>query len=309
VLLPEGLITEKEKIMKDFKEKVAVVTGGASGIGLGIAKALAKAGAHIVVADIQEDKALQAATELAILRVHSSAFTCDVTDRSSVEKLADHAWTTFGHVDIIVNNAGVMTEGCPLVDGKESDFRWLLDVNLIGEWNGCSIFGKRFIEQGTEAHILNTASENSFYVAVPYSGFYVATKHAVLGMSDSLRMEMPEFVNVSILACGLVNTNLSSATEMKPERFGGPVIQDEETKKSGKQVMGLGMDPDEIGRLTVEGMQRGDFYIVTHPHNRDYIADRYEEILRAYDTYAPHFEGDEKYDVRKIMARMMSKED
>jgi NAD(P)-dependent dehydrogenase (short-subunit alcohol dehydrogenase family) len=291
--------------MKDLKDKVAVVTGGASGIGLGIAKTLANAGTHIEVADIQEDKALEAATELTKLGVKTSAFKCDVTDRSSVEKLAEHSWAEFGHVDIIVNNAGVMTEGCPLIDGKESDFHWLLDVNLIGEWNGCAVFGKRFIEQGTPAHILNTASENSFYAAVPYSGFYVASKHAVLGMSDALRMEMPEFVKVSILACGLVNTNLSSATETKPERFGGPVVQDEETKKAGKQVMGLGMDPDKIGQLAVEGMQRGDFYIVTHPHNRAYIAERYEEILRAYDTYAPHFEGDDKYDVRKIMAQLM----
>jgi len=295
--------------MKDLKDKVAVVTGGASGIGLGIAKALANAGTNIVVADIQEDKAVQAATELTMLGVHTSAFTCDVTDRSTVEKLADHAWTAFGHVDIVVNNAGVTSEACPVIEGKEADFRWLLDVNLIGEWNGCSVFGKRFIEQGTQAHILNTASENSFYVAAPYSGFYVATKHAVLGISDALRMELPDFVSISILACGLVNTNLISASEVKPERFGGPIVQDDASREAGKQAMQLGMDPDEIGRLAVEGLQRGDFYIVTHPHNRDYIAERYEEILSAYDTYAPRFEGDEKYDVRKIMARMMNKND
>ena len=132
--------------MKDLKDKVAVVTGCASGIGLGIAKALANAGTHIVVADIQEDKAEAAAAEIAKLGVKTSTFKCDVTDRSSVEKLAEHAWAEFGHVDIIVNNAGVMTEGCPLVDEKEADFRWLLDVNLIGEWNGCAVFGKRFIE-------------------------------------------------------------------------------------------------------------------------------------------------------------------
>jgi short-subunit dehydrogenase len=82
-----------------------------------------------------------------------------------------------------------------------------------GEWNGCSVFGKRFIEQGTQAHILNTASENSFYVAAPYSGFYMATKHAVLGLSDALRMELPEFISISILACGLVSTNLGSAVD------------------------------------------------------------------------------------------------
>jgi NAD(P)-dependent dehydrogenase (short-subunit alcohol dehydrogenase family) len=222
-----------------------------------------------------------------------------------VERLADYAWTEFGHVDIVVNNAGVACEVGPIIDGKEEDFRWLLDVNLMGEWNGCSVFSRRFIEQGTSAYILNTASENSFYVAAPYSGFYVATKHAVLGMSDALRMELPDFIHVSILACGLVNTSLIDAGEGRPERFGGPVIRDEAIKQAGRQVMQMGMNPDEVGRLAVKGIRRGDFYIVTHPHNRDYIVERYDEILEAYDSQAPHFEGDDKYDVRKIFAQMM----
>ena len=123
-------------------------------------------------------------------------------------------------------------------------------------------------------------------------------------MSDTLRMELPDFIGVSMLCCGLVNTSLAHSTEYRPERFGGPEVS--EMAELGDQVMQLGMDPDEIGRLTVEGVQRGDFYIVTHPYNRDYIAERYNEILNAYDTYAPHFEGDDKYDVRKIMAQFMA---
>jgi NAD(P)-dependent dehydrogenase (short-subunit alcohol dehydrogenase family) len=294
--------------MKNLKGKVAVVTGGASGIGFGISRALAKAGTNVIVADIQEEKAAQAAEELAKLGVKTASFVCDVTNRNAVERLADDAWSEFDHVDLIFNNAGVSSDVGPTIEGKEEDFRWLLDVNLIGEWNGCSVFAKRFIEQGTPAHIVNTASENSFYVGAPYSGFYVTTKHAILGMSDVLRMELPDFIKISILACGLVNTNLSKAGEGRPDRFGGPVIQDEATKARGRQAMQLGMDPDEIGRLTIEGVKRGDFYIVTHPHNRDYIAERYSEILNAYDTYAPHFDGDDKYDVRKIMAKMMEGE-
>ena len=195
-------------------------------------------------------------------------------------------------------------ESAPLVESKEEDFRWLLDVNLIGEWNGCSVFGKKFIEQGTPAYIVNTASENSFYPAAPLQGFYVATKHAVLGMSDTLRMELPDFIGVSILCCGLVNTNLHRSSESRPERLGGP--QTPENIEGGEMVMQMGMDPDEIGRLTVEGVKQGSFYIVTHPHNRDYIAERYKEILNAYDSQAPHFEGDERYDVRKIMEQFLA---
>ena len=290
--------------MKDLKGKVAVVTGGSSGIGLSIAKALAKEGAQVVVAARNIEKAQKAAGDIAKLGVKTASFFCDVSQRESVEQLADFAWKKFGQVDIIVNNAGVMSKSGPVIEAKESDFRWLLDVNLIGEWNGCSVFAKRFIEQGTPAHILNTASENSFYVGAPMAGFYVATKHAVLGMSDALRMELPDFINVSILACGLVDTNLVGAIEGRPDRFGGSIERSKEEKTVGKQVMGLGMDPDEVGQKAVEGIQRGEFFIVTHPHNRPYIVERYEEILKAFDTYAPPFEGDEKYDVRKIAAQM-----
>lgn len=104
---------------------------------------------------------------------------------------------------MIFNDAGVSSEPTKLIDGKEADFRWLLDVNVMGTWNGCSVFGKRFREQGTPSHIINTASENSFYPVASMSGFYVATKHAILALSDVLRMEVPDFIKVSILCCGL----------------------------------------------------------------------------------------------------------
>ncbi len=292
--------------MKDLKDKVAVVTGGSSGIGLGIARALAKEGTHVVVVGMNEDKGMRVAEELKGYGVRASSYVCDVSNRSAVEKLADYAWNEYGHVDLIFNNAGVSSGIGTVIEGKEEDFRWLLDVNLIGEWNGCSVFGKRFIEQGTPAHIVNTASENSFYPAAPLQGFYVATKHAILGLSDTLRMELPDYIGVSILCCGLVNTSLHRSSENRPERLGGPT--EPENVEGGEMVMQLGMDPDEIGRLTIEGVKRGDFYIVTHPHNRDYIEERYKEILDAFVAQAPRFEGDEKYDVRKIMEQFMANE-
>ena len=161
--------------MKELKNKVAVITGGSSGIGFGIARALAKAETHLVINDIKEDNATQAAEALQEYGIRTSSFACDVSVHSEVEELAKFAWSEFGHVDMIFNNAGVTCGVGPLIEGKVEDFRWLLDVNLIGEWNGCSVFGKRFIEQGTPAHIVNTASENSFYPAAPLQGFYVAT--------------------------------------------------------------------------------------------------------------------------------------
>ena len=290
--------------MENLKDKAAVVTGGSSGIGLGIAKALAGEGVNIIIADIVPEKAEKAANELKDYGVRTSAFECDVSSYAEVQKLADFAWKEFGHVDLIFNNAGVSSGIGTVIDGKEEDFRWLLEVNLIGEWNGCSVFGKRFIEQGTPAHIVNTASENSFYPAAPLQGFYVATKHAVLGLSDTLRMELPDYIGVSVLCCGLVNTKLHRSSEYKPTRLGGP--SEPENAEAGKMVMQLGMDPDDIGKLTIEAVKRGDFYIVTHPHNREYIVERYEEIIGAFDKQAPHFEGDGMHDVRKIMEQFMA---
>jgi NAD(P)-dependent dehydrogenase (short-subunit alcohol dehydrogenase family) len=292
--------------MKDLKGKVSVVTGGASGIGLGIARALARAGTHVLIADIQKDKAAQAAAEVAKLGVRTSAFACDVSNRSAVEKLADQAWSEFGHVDLIFNNAGVMSEIGPLIDASEENFRWLLEVNVLGVWLGCAVFGKRFQEQGTPAHIINTGSEHSLYPSHPFGGFYTATKHAILALSDVLRLELPDFIQVSILCPGLVSTELARSGGLRPERFGGPAPLD--PAMAGEDVTQLGMSADDIGERAIEGVRRGDFYIVTHPHNRPYIEDRYREILTAFEIQAPHYEGDEVYDVRKIMVQMMGKQ-
>ncbi len=289
--------------MKDLKDKVGVVTGGASGIGFGIAGALADAGAHVVIADIRGEKAAQAAGELAKRGVRTSSVACDVSDRSAVERLADHAWSEFGHVDLIFNNAGIMSGVGPLIDAKEEDFRWHLEVNVLGVWHGCAVFGKRFQEQGTPAHIVNTGSEHSLYAAHPFGGCYTASKHAILALSDVLRLELPDFIQVSILCPGLVSTELVRSGEIRPDRFGGPEQIDEAVAEGS--ALNLGMRPEDIGKRAIKGVLRGDFYIVTHPHNRPYIEDRYNEIRNAFETQAPPFEGDEQYDMRKVIEKML----
>jgi NAD(P)-dependent dehydrogenase (short-subunit alcohol dehydrogenase family) len=297
--LTDGLNPKGENNMKDLKDKVAVVTGGASGIGLGIARALAKKGTHIVIADMQQEKAKLAADELAKTGVKILSFACDVSERSSVARLADEAWSAFGHVDIIVNNAGVFPGVGPLVDAQEDAFRWVLDVNVIGVWHGCSIFGKRFQEQGTPAHIVNTGSENSISPAHPYAGFYTASKHAVLALSDILRMELPDFIGVSIVCPGAVKTQLMNSSRYRLDRFGGPTEPDPAISDGGQ--MQSGMEADEIGERTVKGVENGDFYIVTHPHVREFVEERYNELLAAFDAQAPHYPGDDIHNPRKLL--------
>lgn len=285
--------------MRDFVDRVAVVTGGASGIGLGIARALAAEGAHIVVADIEPEPAHEASQALCALGIRSIADVCDVTDRGSVEALADRAWSEFGHVDIVVNNAGVFPPSGPLIETLEQDARWVLDVNLMGVWHGCAVFAPRFIEQGTPAHIVNTGSENSLGLPHTNAGIYTASKHAVLGLSDVLRNELPDFVGVSLLCPGIVASQLGASARNRPERYGGPIP----STARRTTPSGVGLQPDEVGRRVVEGVRKGEFYIVTHPPVREIVEERCREILGAFERQAPRFDGDDVLDTRAVIRR------
>jgi NAD(P)-dependent dehydrogenase (short-subunit alcohol dehydrogenase family) len=279
--------------MEDLAGKVAVVTGAASGIGRGIAAALVREGTSVVLADIDAAGAVQAAAELEVPGIRTLGVGLDVTDRDAVEALAERAWAEFGHVELCVNNAGVFPPISRAISIDEADARWVLEVNLMGAWYGCSAFGRRFVEQGTPAHILNTGSENSLGMAHTGAAFYTASKHALLGLSDVLRFELPDFIGVSILCPGMVKTKLSSSVTHRQARFGGP----------GEPGPGsaLGLEAEEVGEKAVEGIKRGDFFIVTHPPVRALVEERTEELLAAFDAQAPRYEGDEAIDTRAIM--------
>jgi NAD(P)-dependent dehydrogenase (short-subunit alcohol dehydrogenase family) len=285
--------------MDDLNGKVAVVTGAASGIGRGIAGALVEAGARVVIADIELEKAEAAAA--ALPGDSAVGVRCDVTDRADVERLADESWTRFGRVDIMVNNAGVFPPMAKVLDIAESDARWVLEVNLMGVWFGCVAFGRRFVEQGTPAHIVNVGSENSVGVPHTMAAFYTASKHAVLGLSDVFRRELPQHVGVSVVCPGMVATALSDSARNRPERFGGAV-------SSGRPPGSMGMDPAEVGRRTVDGIRRGDFYIVTHPPVIELVDERATELTAAFAAQAPRFDGDEALSTTAVFRRLRSKD-
>jgi short-subunit dehydrogenase len=125
--------------------------------------------------------------------------------------------------------------------------------------------------------------------------FYLASKHAVLGLSDVLRYELPDFIGVSILCPGMVRTDLARSLRHRPDRFGGPIDMPPLAPSD------IGLDPDDIGRRAVEGIKRGDFYIVTHPPVREIVEERYSELLAAFDAQAPRYDGDEVISTRKMM--------
>ena len=260
--------------------KVAVVTGGASGIGRGIARALAAGGADVVVADVDAARARDVASEVARGGVRSLGVACDVTDRASVEALAERAWTELGRVDILCNNAGVGTLA-PVAEIPVRDAEWIFAVNFWGVLHGCQVFVPRFIAAGQPAHIVNTGSEHSLGVPFPGMGLYTASKHAVLGLSDVLRRELAEHrIGVSILCPGVVRTDIWNAGRSRPERFGGP----QQSPAQFARLFDTGMDPDEVGRLVAAGVAANDFFILSHREVRAVAAARCRDVLAAFDA-------------------------
>jgi len=284
-----------------FAGKNAVVTGAASGIGRAIALALAERGANVVVADIEQTRAQEVAAEVEANGVRAVALACDVSREDAVEELATRSWEHFGRIDAVFNNAGV-NSGTMLLDSTTADLEWLFSVNVFGIFHGCRIFGRRFRDQGGEAWICNTGSEHSLCVPHIQSSIYNATKHAVLGMSDVLRKELPPEIGVSVLCPGIVATEFWNAARNRPDALGGKA----EGTPDVKAITARGIDASEIGRRAVEGVERGDFLIVTHSHVRDYVDKRYQEVAAAFESQAPRTEGDERYDVMNIVMDVAS---
>jgi short-subunit dehydrogenase len=154
----------------------------------------------------------------------------------------------------------------------------VLAVNLFGVWNGVSVFGRRFIEQGTPAAIYNVGSENSFFNAIPEGAWYVLSKHAVLAMTVALREELPKHIDVALICPGLVLSELAKETQE-------------------------GMDTDTYAALVMKQLKAGEFYIVSHAFNMVRIKARWNEIEAAFGKYAPRYEGDVEFDVRTLGAK------
>ena len=263
----------------DIAGKVAVVTGGASGIGRGIARALAARGADVVVADVDAARAEEVAAELERAGVRSLGIACDVTERASIEELAERAWSALGRVDILCNNAGVGTMAA-VVDTPVGDAEWVFAVNVWGVIHGCQVFVPRFVAAGRPAHVLNTGSEHSVGIPFPGMGIYTATKHAVLALSDVLRREVEAHgIGVSILCPGVVRTDIWNAGRSRQPRFGGP----QQSPPEFATFMESGMDPDEVGRIAVAGIARGDFFIMSHPEVRAVAEARCRDVLAAFE--------------------------
>ena len=271
--------------MKDFKDKVVVITGGATGIGYGFAEAFGKEGAKIIISARRENRLQEAVAGLTDLGIEAQYFTADVTKLEDVEALADFAWDAYGHVDVIINNAGMMVPHSPVVDMPIEHIQAIFNVNFFGVVYGSKVFGKRFIEQGTPAAIYNIGSENSLFHGTPFNGSYVATKHSVMAITQSLREELPEYIDVSLICPGFV------VSELGPE-----------------ENMQHGMPTDQFIEIAMPQIKANEFYVVSHAYNMVRIEEEYEERRNAYEKYAPRYEGDAQYDVRSFAGPILEQQ-
>jgi NAD(P)-dependent dehydrogenase (short-subunit alcohol dehydrogenase family) len=267
--------------VEELEGRVAFVTGGASGIGLGIAQACLEAGMHVVAADLREDHLAAAVTQLGDERAH--ALQVDVTDRAALVRAREEAERLAGPVDVLVNNAGVGILG-PVAEAGYDDWDWGLGVNLGGVVNGIQTFLPGMRERG-RGHIVNVSSMAAV-VPIPNASIYITAKAAVMGLSESIRSELaPEGVGVSILFPGPVKTNIRDSLRTRPEHFRGdtgyaererPLPEGDDRDRRGW------MDPLECGRRTVDGIRRDDLYILTHPEFRAGARERTDALLRSF---------------------------
>ena len=285
----------------DLKNKTAVITGGGNGIGAALCKAFATAGAKVIIVDVEIDAANRVKAALDAKGHQCLALQVDVGVEAEVDAMRDRVVDAFGSVDILVNNAGVMHPTKSLFKTTSSDLDWIFSVNVGGVMNGIRSFVPLLIEQGTPAWILNTASEHSLGVPHLGGGLYTASKHAVLGLSDVLRRELPEHIGVSVLCPGITGTTLWKASERRQDRYGGAEAGSEQ---AGAAMQHIGMPVEDVAEATIRGLEVEDFFIVTHPHAVEFGKSRWDEIESAFTRQAPRFEGDDKYDLNVVMKQL-----
>ncbi|HEY1412737.1 MAG TPA: SDR family NAD(P)-dependent oxidoreductase [Rhodopila sp.] len=270
--------------MRDFSGKTAIVTGSASGIGLGIAKALALAGANIVLADLRPEPLEAARKTIEAIGVKTLGVTTDVSDPDSVAAAGKAAVETFGALHIAVNNAGVAMHGTPIEQVTPQEWDWVIAVNVRGVINGIRTFVPMIRSHGQGGHVVNTGSISSLFVREGRNqGAYAMTKYAILALSEALEQELAGTgIGVSILCPGGVDTAIFESAATRPDRFGGSYRRPrQEALKSASSPGSL--TPDVVGRRVVQAIRDDEFYILTHTNERETITARFDRVRAAFD--------------------------
>jgi NAD(P)-dependent dehydrogenase (short-subunit alcohol dehydrogenase family) len=265
--------------VREVEGKVAFITGGGSGVGLGMARAFVRAGMRVAIADIREDHLEEAAAELGadVLAVH-----LDITDRDAFARAADETERALGNVHVLCNNAGINLFN-DIADATYQDWDWVLGVNLGGVVNGVVTFVPRIKAHREGGHVVNTASMAAF-IAGPGAGIYTTAKFAVHGLSDALRWSLlPHGIGVSMVCPGLVKSKIYESDKIRPAELSTDVTPaDEEFMRILPGLHEAGMEPDEIGEKVLSAIRENRFYVFTHPDHRDELREIFDETLAAF---------------------------
>jgi NAD(P)-dependent dehydrogenase (short-subunit alcohol dehydrogenase family) len=263
----------------EVEGRTAFVTGGASGIGLGMATAFAGAGMNVVIADLRPDHIETALDTLAGNPIH--AIELDVTDRDAFTRAADEAESVFGHVHVLCNNAGMGILG-PVTDARYDDWDWGLGVLVGGVVNGIQTVLPRMRAHGEGGHVVNTSSMTGV-LPIPGAAIYITAKAAVIGLSEALRSELAgEGIGVSAFCPGPVQTNIREGGRTRPEQYADSGYTDLERDLEERPNSPLWMDPIECGERVLAGIRNDDLYIFTHREFREGAEERFRAMVASF---------------------------
>jgi len=267
--------------MEDLEGKVAFITGGGSGAGLGQAKVFSRAGCKVVIADIRQDHLDQAAAELRARGAQVHPLKLDITDRQAFQAAAEEAERVFGPVQLVFNTAGVSIFG-PLERASYQDYDWIMSVNFGGVVNSMQTFVPRMIAQGKGGHIINTASLGCFFAAST-AGIYSASKFAVHGITMAMRDALAKYnIGVSVLCPANIRTNIAESVKTRPARFSHSGYNvDEDEIRLLHEIYSQGMDPEELAGHVLEAIKHNQFYIIPYPEARQLLEATFKQVIES----------------------------
>ncbi len=277
--------------MQDLSGKVAVVTGGGGGIGRALALAFADEGMDVAIADVEMGPAASVAEEVRAKGRRAITVACDVSDRNAVGQLCERVYAEFGVAHVVCNNAGVV-DSRPTYEMSESDWDWVLGVDLYGVIHGVQAFLPRMVAEGGEGHIVNTASITGLVPwAAPGIISYVTAKHGVVGLSEALHDELADHgIGVTVLCPGAVQTRIGQSARNRPERFGGadaprPATRAAPDDPPAPVPVGADMviEPEYLAGRVIRAIRGNELYVFTHSSTLDPVERRFSELLSAYD--------------------------
>jgi NAD(P)-dependent dehydrogenase (short-subunit alcohol dehydrogenase family) len=272
--------------MQDISGKTAIVTGAASGIGLGIATALAEAGANVVMADIQKDAVEQAAHGLSGTNKRVMPVSIDVTTEQSVVNALAEAERNFGKLHIACNNAGVPMHGTKLTDVPVEDWQFVIGVNMWGIIHGIRHFVPAILKHGEEGHVVNTASVAGVQNRRGTDqGPYSMTKYAALSLTEALEHELEGTkIGVSVLCPGPINTNIARGARNRPYHMGGAKVRETDERVLAERLATQGLDPKIVGERVVDAIRERTFYAFVGAVPADVIRARHRRIEEALES-------------------------